>query len=171
MTLSEPEGVGTGAAAEVEVQLEQEDDLPTTWGDEEPRVRHVVQGIVRRELPSGQYSVALHLVSDATIRALNHEHRGQDEATDVLSFPLHDPNGMRFVLPPGHPVNLGDVVVSAPRALEQAAEFGHAPERELAYLVAHGVLHLLGYDHEQDEEQRAMREREEAALAPLGLSR
>ena len=68
-------------------------------------------------------------------------------------------------------MNLGDVVVSFPRAMEQAREYGHSPERELAYLVAHGVLHVLGYDHEEDADQRRMREREEEALGPLGFTR
>ena len=89
----------------------------------------------------------------------------------MLSFPLHDPNGMRFVLPPGEPVNLGDVVLSYPRAIAQAHDFGHSVERELGYLVAHGVLHVLGYDHEADADRRRMRQREEEALEPLGFTR
>ena len=157
----------------VDIQFDAEDDLPAAWGEEESRIHQVVAGIVQRELPPGQYSVALHLVGDETIRELNRDHRQQDHATDVLSFPLLEPeeSGAAFVLPPGEAVSLGDVVVSAPRMLAQAEEYGHPPARELAYLVAHGVLHLLGYDHEDPDDQRAMREREEAALAPLGLTR
>jgi probable rRNA maturation factor len=117
------------------------------------------------------YAISLHLVGNDTIRSLNHEHRGLDSHTDVLSFPLHDPNGMRFVLPPGQPASLGDVVVSYPRALEQARDFGHSIDRELGYLVAHGVLHVLGYDHEEPAERRIMRQKEEEALAPLGFIR
>lgn len=135
---------------------------------DEDRVRAVVQTIVARELPPGNYVLSLHLVDDAAIQALNAEHRGKDAATDVLSFPLHAPE---FVLPPGEPVALGDVVVSYPRAVEQAAEYGHSVERELAYLVAHGVLHVLGYDHESEAERAVMREREEAALRPHGFTR
>ena len=115
-----------------------------------------------------RYLVALHLVSDATIQALNAEHRAIDARTDVLSFPIH---GSGFVTPPAEPVNLGDVVVSYPRAVEQAAEYGHSVEREIAYLVAHGVLHIIGYDHEIDADQAIMRQREEAALEPLGYTR
>jgi probable rRNA maturation factor len=126
---------------------------------------------VTRELGDGAYTLNVHFVDDDEIRALNAEHRGKDTHTDVLSFPLHDPNGMRFVLPPGVPANLGDVVVSLPRAEEQAHDFGHSVERELAYLVAHGVLHLLGHDHEVESDRRRMRQLEEAALAPLGLTR
>jgi probable rRNA maturation factor len=135
------------------------------------RLEALVGSIVRRELPPGEYAISLHVVGDETIRALNAEHRGKDAHTDVLSFPLHDPNGMRFVLPPGMPAHLGDVVVSYPRAQEQARDFGHSLEREIGYLVAHGVLHVLGYDHEQEADRRRMRQQEEAALAPLGLTR
>jgi probable rRNA maturation factor len=135
------------------------------------RLERLVATLVERELPGGRYAVSLHLVGDEAMRELNREHRGLDEPTDVLSFPLHDPTGMRFVLPPDQASSLGDVVISWPRVLAQAAEFGHSPERELAYLVAHGVLHLLGYEHEQEPDRRRMRAREEEALAPLGFGR
>lgn len=136
---------------------------------DESRVGALVRSIVARELPSGRYEIALHLVDDDAIQALNAEHRGLDRPTDVLSFPLLEREG--FVLPPGAAVALGDVVVSYPRALAQAQEYGHAVAREVAYLVAHGVLHLLGYDHQEEGEQAAMRAREEAALRPLGFVR
>ncbi len=148
-----------------------EDGLEAGASWDEPRIAALVRTLVERELRRPDYRLALHLVSDATIRALNHEHRGTDAHTDVLSFPLHDPNGMRFVLPRGEPINLGDVVVSYPRVVAQAASFGHSLERELAYLVAHGVLHLLGYDHELEADRKRMRQREEEALSPLGFTR
>ena len=137
---------------------------------DEPRITVLVQSIVARELTDAAPRViTIHLVGDATIRGLNAEHRGIDAATDVLSFPLHQ--GDAFVIPPGMAVELGDVVVSYPRAVEQAAEFGHSVDRELAYLVAHGVLHVLGYDHEVEAEREAMRQKEEEALTPLGFTR
>jgi len=153
----------------VAVEFAVEDTLGASW--DRSRIGALVRSLIEPELRRADYRVSLHLVSDETIRALNQEHRGKDAHTDVLSFPLHDPNGMRFVLPPGEPVNLGDVVVSYPRAVEQASQFGHSVDRELGYLVAHGVLHLLGYDHEEDAERRVMRRKEEEALAPLGFTR
>jgi probable rRNA maturation factor len=153
----------------VPIEFAVEDGIGGSW--DEPRIGALARSIVERELDGSDYGISLHLVSDETIRALNSEHRGQDVHTDVLSFPLHDPSGMRFVLPPDQPVNLGDVVVSYPRALTQAQEFGHSVDRELGYLVAHGVLHVLGYDHEQDADRRVMRQKEEEALAPLGFTR
>jgi probable rRNA maturation factor len=151
------------------IEFAVEEGIDGAW--DEPRIGSLVRTIIEREQLTSDYTISLHLVGDDTIRDLNHEHRGTDAHTDVLSFPLHDPNGMRFVLPPSQPANLGDVVVSYPRALAQARDFGHSVDRELGYLVAHGVLHVLGFDHENDAERRVMRRKEEEALAPLGFTR
>ncbi len=154
---------------DLSVELDVAQGLDAVWDEE--RIRALVSSIVHRELGSGRYAISLHLVGDDDIRELNREHRGKNVHTDVLSFPLHDPSGMRFVVPPDQPIELGDVVVSHPRAVEQAGEYGHSTDREMAYLVAHGVLHVLGYDHEEEDERKAMRAREEEALAPLGFTR
>ena len=122
------------------------------------------------------YAVDLRVTDGEGIRALNRAHRGVDAPTDVLSFPLQphvagQPSSATFVLPPGEPVHLGDIVLSWPLAVAQAAEYGHSVEREAAYLVVHGVLHLLGYDHETAADAAVMRPREEAILAAVGLPR
>jgi probable rRNA maturation factor len=148
------------------IEFAVEDGLDGAW--DQPRIETLVGNIVHTERGPGAYALALHLVGDDTIRALNREHRGLDAPTDVLSFPL---TGTPFVLPPDQPANLGDVVVSYPRAVAQASDFGHSVEREMAYLVAHGVLHVLGYDHEAPQEQVVMRQKEEEALEPLGFTR
>jgi probable rRNA maturation factor len=149
------------------VEFSIEDGLDAAW--DEPRITVLVGSIVGRELPGvDEYVLSVHLVSDATIRNLNSEHRGLDTPTDVLSFPLHSTD---FVLPRGAPTDLGDVVVSYPRAVSQAHEYGHSVEREVAYLVAHGLLHVLGYDHEVEAERVRMRDKEEEALQPLGFTR
>ena len=91
-----------------------------------------------------------------------------------LSFPLLpdlQPEAPEFVLPPDAPRHVGDVLISYERAVAQAAEYGHSVEREVCYLLAHGILHLLGHDHQEEAERARMREREEAALRPLGLTR
>lgn len=110
------------------------------------------------------------IADDEHIRELNARHRGIDQATDVLSFPLSARPGEGapdFILPPDHARALGDVVISYERAVEQAREYGHSLEREIGYLLVHGILHLLGYDHETEPERKVMREKEEAALADL----
>jgi probable rRNA maturation factor len=149
------------------VEFSIEEGLDAAW--DEPRITALIDSIVMREVPAAtDYLLSVHLVSEAAIRTLNAEHRAIDSATDVLSFSLYEGD---FVLPPGEPVHLGDVVVSYPRAVEQAGEYGHSVERELAYLVAHGVLHVLGYDHEIESERLQMRQKEEEALGPLGFTR
>ncbi len=151
----------------MKVEFSVEDGLAAAW--DEPRMIELAASIVGRELPAqDDWVLSLHFVGDQTIRALNREHRSTDAVTDVLSFPLHAPG---FALPPDEPIELGDVVVSYPRAVEQAQEYGHSIEREVAYLVAHGILHVLGYDHEDEPDRQRMRQKEEEALEPLGFTR
>lgn len=110
--------------------------------------------------------VSVTVVDDEQIAELNRQYRGVEGPTDVLSFSLREG-------PPvaGDPEALGDVVISAERAQEQAAEYGHSLARELCFLAVHGTLHLLGYDHATREEEERMMARTEAVLQPLGLSR
>ena len=134
----------------------------------------LVRAIMKRDAPAERvgFQIGLHLVGDATMRALNAAHRGLDAPTDVLSFPLDTSQAdAAFVLPPSEPIYLGDVVVSYTRASAQAEDFGHSTDRELGYLVAHGVLHILGYDHEVESDAIRMRQREEEVLQPLGFTR
>jgi len=101
--------------------------------------------------------VELLLVDAPTMQALNKEHRGIDKPTDVLSFPIED-----FPHAP-----LGSIVINYALAREKADEFGHTPEDEITLLFIHGILHLLGYDHEVD--QGEMREKEEALILQYKL--
>lgn len=112
--------------------------------------------------------VSILLVDDAAIRKLNRTHRGKDQATDVLSFPMLDPEPDAAL--PG-PLMLGDIVISMPAAARQAEEYGHTLQRELGFLTVHGVLHLLGCDHEEEGERARMRELEELVLSDLRLTR
>ncbi len=112
------------------------------------------------EAPAGEVSVAIS--SDERLRELNRRYRDVDAPTDVLSFRLDDEAG--FVTPPGAARQLGEVVISYPTAERQAHEAGQPLEDELAHLLVHGLLHLLGYDHESAGEARTMRAREEALL-------
>ena len=117
------------------------------------------------------------LTGDEEIRRLNREARQVDKATDVLSFPAFDLRpgelpGPEDADPGTGLVPLGDMVVSMEHAAAQAKEYGHSNRRELGYLVTHSVLHLLGYDHmDEGEEKARMREREEAILGELGIRR
>lgn len=117
--------------------------------------------------------VSVLVTDDAALQNLNRDYRNIDAPTDVLSFPATDDDEQQaFVLPPDSPRYLGDIAISFERVAEQAAEYGHSRERELAFLTVHGTLHLLGYDHELGEEAAAaMRAREEAIMERLGLRR
>ncbi len=108
------------------------------------------------------------LVTDEhEIRALNSAYRGVDRATDVLTFPAWE--GDAILSPPdGY---LGDIAVCFARAQEQAAEYGHSLDRELAFLAVHGALHLLGYDHAEPEEEEKMCRKQEQILGKMGLNR
>ena len=116
---------------------------------------------------------------DEGIRKYNNEFRQIDKATDVLSFPLNDfyrsvpgEDMTELMDPITCEVPLGDMIISVERAREQAKEYGHGMARECAYLTVHSMLHLLGYDHvDEAEEKAAMREKEEEILSVLGLSR
>ncbi len=105
------------------------------------------------------------------IRAVNREYRGIDKVTDVLSFPLKDFEGGEAPVTDAPEHSLGDVIISLERAQEQADEFGHSFEREVAFLCVHSMLHLLGYDHERSTaEDREMRRRQSEILDKMGLS-
>lgn len=112
--------------------------------------------------------VSLTFVDSTEIKELNSAYRDVDEVTDVLSFPQFESPGE---IPKEGFVLLGDVVICLDQALEQAATYGHTPEREILYLFVHSMFHLLGYDHHCEEEQSVMRQAEETILARLGLER
>jgi probable rRNA maturation factor len=140
-----------------------------------PAIRAACAAAIAGEGVSGPVILTLTITDDAEIHRINLKHRNVDRPTDVLSFPLIEgpttDGSESFALPPGMPRELGDVIVSYPRAVAQAEEYGHTVERELTYLVVHGVLHILGHDHEIPEEQAVMRVKEEAAMSVVGLLR
>lgn len=110
------------------------------------------------------------LAGDAALQGLNRDYRAVDLPTDVLAFAqLEGPRTPE--LPAERPQYLGDIAISIDRARRQAVEYDHSFERELGYLFVHGLLHLLGYDHEAEDDRTAMRAVEEAALATAGLKR
>jgi probable rRNA maturation factor len=127
----------------------------------------------RTDLPPGarRIYVSLVLTDDAGIAELNREFRGVDAPTDVLSFPQLEATGAVVAVPADAPLPLGDIVVSLQRAEAQAHEYGHARARELGFLLVHGLLHLLGYDHETPAEAATMQARQDAILHALGLHR
>ncbi len=138
-------------------------------------LRALISAALDQENLDAPAEVSLTITDDERIQAMNRQYRHVDAPTDVLSFPLLSDDDLAgagdFVTAPDGLIHLGDVVVSLPRAREQAAEYGHPLKREVGYLVVHGVLHLLGYDHDTEADQRRMRQREEEVLAAADLAR
>ena len=128
--------------------------------------RRIAQTVLKAEGVAPPYEVGIVFTDSEAMRQLNRDYRGVDETTDVLAFfmlPQKEAN-FSFALPPDGVTRLGEVIISYPQAVAQAREQGHSTERELALLVIHGILHLLGYDHEEPEEESKMRERERELL-------
>lgn len=124
------------------------------------------------------FTVDLAVTDGATVRAYNRETRGVDAETDVLSFPYFE--GLKLPVTEndfsdeafdGKRVALGSIMISSPRAHEQAEAFGHSYERELGFLACHGLLHLLGFDHIKEEDERRMNAVAEKVMAAVGLKR
>ncbi len=116
----------------------------------------------------GDAQLSIVVTDDDQIRTLNRNFAGEDHATDVLSFSLEE--GEPFAPPPGDTRRLGEIVISYETADRQAIQQAHHTEDELAHLLVHGILHLLGHDHAEPEEERLMRMRERSILTELGYS-
>ena len=117
---------------------------------------------------NGEVSVTL--TNNAYIHTLNKEYRGIDRPTDVLSFALNESEEPEMVDAPEVNV-LGDLIISVERAEEQAADYGHSLRREVAFLTVHGMLHLLGYDHMEEQEREEMENEQRFVMEKLGISR
>jgi len=152
-------------------------DVPGISEDRRAFIRKVIRTALAAEGVDFPCEVDVLITNDEAIHQVNLDMRGVDRSTDVLSFP-------EFDLTPGQLpeaedadpgtglVPLGDMVISWEHVTAQAKEYGHSNRRELAYLVVHSVLHLLGYDHlDEGPQKKQMRAREEAILAELGITR
>jgi probable rRNA maturation factor len=133
---------------------------------DEEWVKRIAQTVLKDERVVSPYEISLVFTDSETVKQLNRDYRGIDEPTDVLAFYILPQNEVddSFALPPDGVTRLGEVIISYPQAVEQAREQGHSPERELALLIIHGILHLLGYDHEEPGEEAKMRSREKELL-------
>ncbi len=137
----------------------EEEPPPSEWLAEVVRVTLEVGGF------QGAGEVSVLLTGDEKIRILNRDYRSKDQPTDVLSFAQEE--GEECLLPPGYPRFLGDLVISTETVRGQAKSNGVTYDRELAWALCHGALHLLGFDHQDDEEEAEMRGLERSALGRL----
>lgn len=139
--------------------------------------------VLKKEKVDCKYQISLLFVDNEEIKEINKETRNIDRATDVLSFPMLDYPNKKFFKDvylnykfdetylDGEELVLGDIVLSLERALEQSEEYNHSFKREASYLVVHSILHLLGYDHMEEDDKVIMRKREEELLGELKISR
>lgn len=139
-------------------------------GAQKRLVRRVIAESLAQEGFGRDAEVSVSIVDDEEMRAMNKKYRGVDAATDVLSFPLYSREELAGERS-GRVLPLGDIVISIGKVFSQAEAYGHEPERELGFLTAHGVLHLLGFEHDAPEDERRMREKQERILSLLELTR
>jgi len=141
-----------------------EECLEVSW------LQSVAEHVLVAQGTGSGVELSLVIVGQERVQQLNRDYRGKDEPTDVLAFsmlPEEETPGAdftSFVTPPDGVLHLGEVIISCPQALIQAEEHHHSPKREVAILIIHGVLHLLGYEHDKPELERRMRAREVAIL-------
>lgn len=144
--------------------------------------QQVCEAVLNEENCPYDAGVYLLVTDEEEVHRMNLEYRGIDRTTDVLSFPALpferesdfsavEENEMDYIDPDTGILQLGDIVINAGRVWEQAQEYGHSPRREFAFLVAHSMLHLCGYDHMTGEESARMEKKQEAVLQGLGITR
>ena len=134
----------------------------------------LTQCFKEEQLENTKLSITIILTTPENIRKINKEYRNIDKATDVLSFPIFEKDELSQKLQENdftYEDMLGDIMISMERVKEQAKEYGHSFERELAYMLVHGFYHLMGEDHLEDEDKMHMREKEEIILNSLDIKR
>lgn len=135
-------------------------------------IKKVVEECFKTEkIENSDLYVSITLTNPENIRKLNKEYRNIDKETDVLSFPMFEKNEISSLKNLNHEEVIGDIIISVERVKEQAEEYGHSFERELAYMVVHGFYHLMGEDHINDEDKIKMRAKEENVLNKLKILR
>lgn len=164
----------------IEICYESDDRLDFPY---ESVINRVVRAALAYESCPCEAEVNVLLTDDDTIQSLNREYRGIDSTTDVLSFPsvefaeggdfsiLEDEYSDIYFHPETGDLLLGDIAVSVQKVHEQAEAYGHSEERELAFLVAHSMLHLMGYDHIDEDEREVMERKQREILDQLGITR
>ncbi len=132
----------------------------------------VITESLRYEEFDPQCEISLSIVNNDEIQEINKQYRNIDAPTDVLSFPLLTfEEGEQADVNENDEIMLGDIIISIEKAISQAEEYGHGLKRELAFLTAHSMLHLMGYDHMEDDEREEMFAKQEAILNNLGITR
>ena len=154
------------------IEIENETQASFSFDYEETAKNVILASLDLEKFPY-EAEVHLLLVDNASIREINREQRGIDKPTDVLSFPMaaYAERQPDIFHPDTGEAVLGDIVISVEKAAEQATEYGHGQKREFAFLIAHSMLHLMGYDHMQPEEAAVMEKKQREILDHLKITR
>lgn len=160
----------------IDIIIENEQEKEEVTEEVTEAINNVCEAVLKEEACDFDAQISITLVDNESIREINKEQRDIDRATDVLSFPMlefdEEGNADGDYEMDGEFVMLGDIVISMERAREQSIEYGHSFLREIAFLTAHSMLHLLGYDHVDDAEgEKIMCEKQEKVLNLLGITR
>ncbi|GAA0457577.1 rRNA maturation RNase YbeY [Alkalibacillus silvisoli] len=148
------------------------DETNEIKNDQLKLINEVLEFTAQQESVEEEAEVSVTFVKDEDIRQINRDYRDKDYATDVISFALEEQGeGELEVVGDDLPIHLGDIIISIDRAKEQAHEYGHSLDREFAFLAVHGFLHLLGFDHDSEEDEKKMFEKQETILQKFGLKR
>ncbi len=147
--------------------------------DEDSKYESLIKNVVEmcfktEKLENLNLYISITLTTPQEIRKINSQYRNIDKETDVLSFPMFEKIELDELVSKQDnqiPETIGDIVISIDRVKEQAIEYGHSFERELAYMVVHGFYHLMGYDHMVEDDKKVMRAKEENVLNLLEISR
>jgi probable rRNA maturation factor len=131
-------------------------------------LRGVAERVLNALGAGSDVELGLFIATGERVRQLNRDYLGRDELTDVLAFSAREEVGAPFVQPPDGVRHLGEVIIAYPQAVKQAAEYKHPVKKEIAVLIIHGVLHLLGYEHDKPELELKMRAREKEVLSHIG---
>lgn len=152
------------------MQIDIIDQTSKLTEDQLSLLQQVITFASERERITNSIELSITIVTNADIKELNAQYRNKNEATDVLSFEMDNP--FREVDPDfDMPIMLGDIIISVDKAEEQAERYNHPFTREIAFLAVHGFLHLLGYTHDDKEEEKVMFQKQEAILEEFNLER
>jgi probable rRNA maturation factor len=158
----------------VQLYLEDETGFFDSHNDILQDVHRVIEACLNEEAVPYDVEISLTVVDRSEIQQINKEYRQINKPTDVLSFPQIEPKSNGEIVwdeVDCHQVMLGDIVLCDEKAIEQADEYGHALKREVCFLIAHSMFHLLGYDHMNEQEEKMMIDKQEHVLNLLNISR
>lgn len=156
----------------MQLELDLLDETSTLSEDTLKLIGRMLQHAANSEEIELGSELSVSFITNAKIQEINREYRGKDTPTDVISFAMEElGEGEMDIHIEGAPRMLGDILISVERAKEQATDYGHSVERELGFLAIHGFLHLLGYDHSEEEEEKEMNNKQEEILQSFGLRR